>query len=312
MSASQEDKNPLESSTLPLLDSAVLRSFVTIAETGSFSRAARLLYRTPAALSMQIKRLEETLERPLFLREARQVRLTPEGEMLLPYGRRLLMLNQEAVAQFLAPRLEGRVRLGTPDDVGTRILPHLLSQFARSHPGVQVEVIGGRSADMRFRIDRGDLDLALVTLAANEQERERPGTRVDTVYTESLVWAGCEGGIAAERTPVPIAVANPGCPWRTTALSALHREGIRYRVAYTSENTAGQQAAVAADLAIAPLPTSSVSAPLHTLGPETGLPELGPYHVALVRKRALGPVTQTFAKEIEAAFGALQPVRPLS
>lgn len=312
MSTPPESNNPLESSHLPLLDSNVLRTFVTIAETGSFSRAARLLCRTPAALSMQIKRLEETLERPLFLREARQVRLTPEGEMLLPYGRRLLLLNEEAVSQFLAPPLEGRVRLGTPDDVGTRILPRLLSQFARSHPGVQVDVIGGRSADMRFRIDRGDLDLALVTLAADEQERDRPGTRVDTVYTESLVWVGCEGGIAVERSPVPIAIANPGCPWRATALSALHRKGVRYRVAYTSEHTAGQQAAVAADLAIAPLPISSVAPPLHLLGPESGLPELEAYQVALVRKTMPGPVTEAFASEIEAAFADLQQMRPSS
>ncbi|MHA7835788.1 MAG: LysR family transcriptional regulator [Algiphilus sp.] len=297
------------SSTLPLLDSAVLRSFVTIAETGSFSRAARLLFRTPAALSMQIKRLEETLERPLFVREARQVRLTPEGEMLLGYARRLLLLNEEAVAQFLAPRLEGRVRLGTPDDVGTRILPKLLSQFARMHPGVQVEVIGGRSADMRFRIDRGDLDLALVTLAANESERERPGMRVDIVYTEALVWAGCEGGVAAERRPVPIALANPGCPWRATALSALHRSEVRYRVAYTSENTAGQQAAASADLAIAPLPASTVASPLHILGTDSELPVLDAYHVALVRKQRLGPVTQAFADAISDAFAELQSAR---
>lgn len=299
-----------QSSTLPLLDSAVLRSFVTIAETGSFSRAARLLFRTPAALSMQIKRLEETLERPLFVREARQVRLTPEGEMLLGYGRRLLLLNEEAVAQFLAPKLEGRVRLGTPDDVGTRILPALLSQFARTHPGVQVDVIGGRSADMRFRIDRGDLDIALVTLAANEAERERPGMRVDIVYTESLVWAGCEGGVAAERRPVPVALANPGCPWRANALSALHRSGVRYRVAYTCESTVGQQAAASADLAIAPLPANSVSPPLYMLGSEDGLPPLDPYHVALVRKTDLGPVTQTFADVITEAFADLQRVRP--
>ncbi|WP_420427428.1 LysR family transcriptional regulator [Algiphilus sp.] len=309
MTSDTEHPTTSPSSTLPLLDSAVLRSFVTIAETGSFSRAARLLFRTPAALSMQIKRLEETLERPLFVREARQVRLTPEGEVLLGYGRRLLLLNEEAVTQFLAPKLEGRVRLGTPDDVGTRMLPTLLSQFARMHPRVQVDVIGGRSADMRFRIDRGDLDLALVTLAADEAERERPDMRVDIVYTEALVWVGCEGGIAAERRPVPIALANPGCPWRATALSALHRSGVRYRVAYTSENTAGQQAAASADLAVAPLPVSSVSAPLHALGPETGLPELDRYHVALVRKSALGPVTQAFADAIEGAFADLQAGR---
>ena len=128
---------------LPLLDSDLVRTFVAIAETGSFTRAARQVFRTPGALSMQIKRLEETLGKTLFVRDARQVRLTPEGEVLLSFGRRLLKLNEEAVAQFLAPSLEGRVRFGTPDDVGTRLLPGVLAQFARSHPAVQVDVVVG-------------------------------------------------------------------------------------------------------------------------------------------------------------------------
>src|SRR5699024_7858577 len=101
--------------SIPMLDTDVLRTFVTIAECGSFTRAARQVFRTPSALSMQIKRLEEMLGQTLFVREARQVRLTPEGEILLGYGRRLLKLNEEAVAQFLAPTISGRVGFGTTD-----------------------------------------------------------------------------------------------------------------------------------------------------------------------------------------------------
>ncbi|BBI64720.1 hypothetical protein HSBAA_60260 [Vreelandella sulfidaeris] len=140
---------------LPLLDSEVLRTFVMIAESGSFTRAAQQLFRTPSALSMQIKRLEETLGQTLFVREARYVRLTAEGEMLLGYGRRLLKLNAEAVTQFLAPTLEGRVGLGITDDVVGRILPTVLTQFARSHPAVQVDVVVGRSIDLLARLDEG-------------------------------------------------------------------------------------------------------------------------------------------------------------
>ena len=138
---------------LPLLDSEVLRTFVTIAESGSFTRAAQQLFRTPSALSMQIKRLEEILGQNLFVREARQVRLTAEGEVLLGYSRRLLKLNAEAVTQFLAPALEGRVGLGITDDVVWRVLPTVLAQFARSHPAVQVDVIVGRSVELLARLD---------------------------------------------------------------------------------------------------------------------------------------------------------------
>ncbi len=156
-----EPSNP--GTTAPLLESDVLRTFVAIAESGSFTRAAGQIYRSTSAVSMQIKRLEDTLGRPLFVREARQVRLTPAGETLLGYARRLLKLNEEAIAHFLQPALQGRVRFGTPADVGTRILPGLLALFARSHPGVEVDVSVARSIDMIERIDAGELDLALIT-----------------------------------------------------------------------------------------------------------------------------------------------------
>jgi len=128
---------------LPLLDSEVLRTFVTIAESGSFTRAAQQLFRTPSALSMQIKRLEETLGQSLFIREARRVSLTPEGEVLLGYGRRLLKLNEEAVGRFLAPSLEGSVRLGTPDDVA-RAIYYLSSEESSYVTGTEIWVTGGQ------------------------------------------------------------------------------------------------------------------------------------------------------------------------
>ncbi len=221
---------PSHPTALPLLDTDVLRSFVAIAESGSFTRAANQVFRTPSALSMQIKRLEETLGQSLFVREARQVRLTPEGEMLLGYSRRLLRLNEEAVTQFLTPSLEGTVRFGTPDDVGSRILPRVLSQFARSHPAVQVDVMVGRSIDLLERLDKGELDLVLAT-AGNEGF---PADRGEVVHTEPLVWVGREGGVALERSPLPLAMANHGCAWRRMALSALDESGLAYRIAISA------------------------------------------------------------------------------
>ena len=85
----------------PLLDTEILRSFVAIAETESFTQAASEVFRTPSALSMQIKRLEEQVGQRLFLREARRVSLTAEGEAMLGYARRLLKLNQEAISLSL-------------------------------------------------------------------------------------------------------------------------------------------------------------------------------------------------------------------
>ncbi|EPC01041.1 hypothetical protein L861_10740 [Litchfieldella anticariensis FP35 = DSM 16096] len=284
--------------TLPLLDTDVLRTFVAIAESGSFTRAARQVFRTPSALSMQIKRLEETLGHPLFVREARQVRLTPEGEMLLSYGRRLLKLNEEAVSQFLAPSLEGTVRFGTPDDVGTRILPGVLTQFARTHPAVQVDVVVGRSTEIRRRMEEGELDLVLVTAGNQGQEAEHG----EIVHTEPLVWACREGGVAPRRSPLPVSLANHGCAWRAMALTALDRAGISYRIAYTSEHCAGQEAAMLADLAVAPFPLSLVRAPLRKVDREASLPPLGDYQVVLIRREGIGAASEALAGHVVEVF----------
>ncbi|MCQ4296292.1 LysR substrate-binding domain-containing protein [Pseudomonas stutzeri] len=285
-------------SATPLLESDVLRTFVAIAESGSFTRAAGQIYRSTSAVSMQIKRLEETLGRSLFIREARQVRLTPAGETLLGYARRLLKLNEEAVAQFRQPTLQGRVRFGTPADVGTRILPGLLALFARSHPGVEVDVSVARSIDMIERIDAGELDLALVTIGNLGQD----DSRGEPVHSEPLVWAGRSGGIAALRSPLPLALASPDCAWRRQALDALDRIGRHYRVAYSSEQTSGQEAAMIADLAIAPYPASLLRPPLQCLDGQYGLPQLGDYRINLLRGGNRSDAVDILAEQVIAAF----------
>lgn len=287
--------SPIRTESMPLLDTDVVKSFVAIAESGSFTRAARQVFRTPSALSMQIKRLEEILGCTLFVREARQVTLTPEGEMLLGYGRRLLRLNQEAVQQFLAPTLVGRIGFGTPDDVGTRILPGVFAQFARSHPAVQVDVVVGSSAGNLERLDAGELDMVLVTVGNSGQT-----PRGEVVHTEPLVWAGREGGVAVHRDPLPVALANPGCVWRKSALDALAEAGMAYRVAYSCEHCSGQEAAMIADLAVAPFPLSLVRPPLRKVSRE-GLPELPDYQIALV-KRGASPVADALASHVREAF----------
>jgi DNA-binding transcriptional LysR family regulator len=285
----------IDTSKLPLLDTDVLRTFVAIAECGSFTRAAAQVHRTPAALSMQIKRLEETIGKPVFRREPRQVRLTSEGEILLGYSRRLLKLNAEAVQQVLSPSLTGKISFGTTDDIGTRILPGVLAQFARSFPGVQVDVTITSSRENLDRIDSGSLDMGLVIIGNEGQE-----VRGEIIHTEPLVWAGREGGIAFEQSPLPLALANQGCVWRRTALDALDNAGLAYRVAYTCENTAAQEAAMLADLAITPFPISLIRSPIRRLERE-GLPELAKYQISLVRNSS-DPETDMLAEHIKSAF----------
>ncbi len=283
---------------LPLLETDVLRTFVAIAETGSFARAAKSVYRTPSAVSMQIRKLEDTLGRQVFVRDGRSVRLTPEGEALLGYGRRILRLSDEAVGLFRAPDVEGEVCIGTPDDFGTRFLPNILGRFARTHPAVDVDVTLDMSNALIERLDAGDLDLTLVTTAFGPEVLDRG----QLVYSEPIVWAGLDGGCAYERRPMPLALAPQGCAWRATALNHLDAAGVPHRVAYSSPHCTGQMAAIYADLAIAPFPESLIEPPLERLDARHGLPDLGDYQIVLACRPNLGPAAEALANHVVDSF----------
>ena len=286
---------------LPLLDLDVLRTFVAIAETGSFTTAATAVFRTPSAVSMQIKKLEDILGRSVFSRDARSVTLTNDGEMLLGYARRMLSINREAVAKFIVPDISGVVRLGSPDDYGERVLPHVLKRFAQSHPSIAVDVVIDQSSNLRRRMDDRTLDITLLT---NSYKTSAVGAEV--LLTEAIVWAGAKGGCAHLREPLPVSLWEEGCAWRAGALEALGREGRNYRVAYMSAHTAGQRAAIMADLAVAPLPKSFLGSDMVELTAKDGLPEIGNYNIAMiVAPEAAAPV-KAAADHIRAAFDAFR------
>lgn len=286
---------------LPLLDLDVLRTFVAIAETGSFTTAASAVYRTPSAVSMQIKKLEDILGRSVFSRDARSVKLTTDGEMLLGYARRMLAINREAVSKFIVPDIVGVVRLGSPDDFGERVLPHVLKRFAQSHPSIAVDVTIDQSVNLRRRMDDRALDITLLTNACNANTNG-----AEVLLVEPIVWAGAKGGCAYLREPLPVSIWEEGCVWRAGALEALGREGRDYRVAYMSAHTAGQRAAIMADLAVAPLPKSFLGEEMLELGPADGMPEIGDYNIAmLVAPEASAPV-KAVADHIRATFEVLR------
>lgn len=167
----------------PLLDLDVLRTFIAIADTGSFAAAAEAVYRTPSAVSMQIKKLEEMLGRAVFIRDSRSVKLTRDGEILLEHGRRLLALNRELVAKFRAPDIAGEVRLGAPDDAAERFLPGMLSRFGESHAGVTVNVIVENTIPLIERVRQKNVDIALVTCS-----QSHPGSEhAEVLLRERLV-----------------------------------------------------------------------------------------------------------------------------
>jgi DNA-binding transcriptional LysR family regulator len=279
-----------------LLEIDLLKTFLTISETGSFTVAAGRVFRTPSAVSMQIKRLEEQLGRALFIRHPRHVTLTADGEAFLVHAREMLRINDEALARFRLPQVEGRVRFGAPDDLGARYLPTVLSRFASTHPLVEVAVVLSTSATLMQQLAAGEIDLILTVSA---EQALAPG---ELIFSERLVWVGARDGVAFSRTPVPLALSAHGCPWRATALAALNAANRGYRIAYTSETGAGQLAAVMADLAIAPLPIGIVGENQRVLTEKDGFGQIGRYHLRLLKGADTGSAGQVFADHIRHSF----------
>ena len=277
--------------SMPVIDNEMLKTFVAIAETGSMSKAAKLVFRTPAAVSMQVKKLEEMLECQLFDRKSRTTSLNSEGDTLLRYARKILRLNDEVMTEFLKPKLDGLIKIGLPEQFGVHELPLILSRFAKTHPGVQVQVTMAQSRDLLTMFESKEVDLAVLSANMNASY----GGHLQAIRMEKIVWAYLENGCAIKKTPIPLALAEHGCVWRELALKALDDNAISYRLAYTSENCVGQLAAVHADLAVAAVPESLVKLPLKQVPESIDLPEIGYAQTALLCRSDSSEATRELA-----------------
>lgn len=283
---------------MPLLELDLLKTLVAIVETGNFSAAAEVVFRTPSAVSMQVKRIEELLGRAIFARDSRSVSLTPEGELLLSHARRMLALNRDVISQFITPDVAGVVRLGAPDDAAERFLPEMLRRFTESHCCVTVDVVVEPSVELVRKVRQKQLDLAIFTAEADYN-----GTVAsEVVFREPLVWATVKGGIAVEKKPLPLSVWDETCVWRKAGIEALERDGRDYRVAFQSAHISGQKAAILADLAVAPVPMSSVSGNIIVADRKHGLPELPDYSLGLIIPEDALPPARAAADHLRACF----------
>ena len=283
--------------TIPLLDLDLLKTLVAIAETGSFSAAAAAVLRTPSAVSMQVKKIEDLLGRPVFIRDSRSVELTADGAFLLEHARRMLALNRDALARFVQPDVEGVVRLGAPDDVAERFLPKMLRGFAETHPCVTVDVTVDGSERMISMLKSGRLDLTLITCEAGFDDHG-----AEVLFRERLVWATCRGGVAVERQPLPLSVWEEGCVWRKAGIDGLDAVGRDWRVAFQSAHISGQRAAILADLAVAPIPESSIGGEIIEAPAKYGLPKLPKYALGLVIWPDPTPAVHAAADHLRASF----------
>lgn len=275
-----------------LLDIDQLRTFVAIAEWGTFTRAAETVHKTQSAVSMQMKRLEDTIGKPLFERDGRTSKLTDEGDQLLDYARRIVRLSMEALASFADAELAGRVRLGLPDDYADRYLPEILARFSQSNPRVEVTVVCEPTPMLFERINASDLDLAIITHV------ESRGS-ASVIRRERLLWVTSSRNCVHETSPVPLALGRSFCAWRQAATVALESMARPYRVLYSSWNSTAVGAAVLAGLAVSVLPESALRPGMRILGASDGFPSLPSCKIALLRNRSdPSPLAEALAGHI--------------
>ena len=283
-------------------DAGLLRTFVAICDSGSFTKAARDVNLTQSAVSLHIKRLEEQVGSRLIDRNPRGIALTAHGEVLLSYARRILALHEEAERR-LGREAAAVVRIGAPDYFDFNILSSLLQEFGHRYPAIRLQVELGIGPDISELLDRGDLDLAIVSRELGE------GDGIP-LCRERRIWAGARTMQLGPDEPAPLALYPPHCRWRQLALDHLDRAGRAWTVVLQSAGTAGILSALDAGLGITVFPEYGLPRSLKTFGTAAALPALPDFEFVLRRNGTCSPAIDHLADMITSAFHLSVALRP--
>ena len=255
------------------LDLGTLRSFTTIAESGSMTRAATRLFMTQSAISMQIKRLENTLGFSVFERGSQGMTPTAEGEQLLQFARQMLALNDEAMGRLTSPDYEGQIRLGVPGDIMYPHVPNVLKEFNRDYPRVQIRLSSSQTVTLKKEFKEGLHDIIVTT-------EKSAGKGGEVISNQPLVWTGSPDGQAWRKRPLPIGFAK-NCAFRPGVVRTLNASGIAWIDAVASEDTLACEAMTAADLCVAAELESAIHSSRVAIDHGGQLPDLPEHAIAV-------------------------------
>ncbi|MDF7660871.1 LysR substrate-binding domain-containing protein [Erwiniaceae bacterium L1_54_6] len=249
------------------LDIELLRTFIAVADSHTFSKAGIRLGRTQGAVSQQMQRLETLVGTALFEKEGRTKRLTQHGQQLLSYARDLLLLNDDALRSLKDSRFSGVLRIGSPHDVADTLLPPLLSQIARWAPSLNIELDVGRSPFLMEALHRGEVDMTIST-------RFDPQLEGVLLRTSPTVWICSAQYQHRPHSPLPLILADYPSIFRRVAIEALDAAQVRWSPAYTTSNLLGIKAAVKARLGVTARSIELLDSDMRVLGESDGLPRL--------------------------------------
>ncbi|MEE9387913.1 MAG: LysR family transcriptional regulator [Paracoccaceae bacterium] len=277
------------------LDLTALRSFVAVSDAGGVTRAAGFLNLTQSAVSMQLKRLEESLDIQLLDRSARTISLTASGEQLLGYARQMLSLNDEVYSRLTHQAFEGEIVVGVPHDIVYPAIPNVLRRFNCEYPRVKVQLVSSYTRALKEMFAKGECDMILTTEDGVDAEGEK-------LVTLPLVWVGAPGGTAWRQRPLRLAFEYR-CFFRKMVQAALSQADIPWEMAIESEQSRPIEAAVSADLAIHAMIDGTSPPQCEIIAHGGNLPELETVNINLyLSTNSKGQMADDMARFIRQAF----------
>ena len=263
-------------SDAPVFDPVQLKSFLTLAETRNFTRAAERLGISQPTVSQHVRKLEHAAGRVLVTRDTREVRLTDNGDAMAGFARTILAANDLATRYFSGAAMRGRLRFGTADDLAITGLPRILREFRQLYPQINLELTVSQSDQLYRRLKSGALDLVFVKWVSGAQEGE-------VVKQDTFAWVGLEQTVLEPGAPVPVIAYPAPSLSRKLALDALEHAGRTWRITCTTKQISGVLAALRAGIGIAVMPTSLVPEDLKIITRRFDLPPVGDVDFTLIR-----------------------------
>lgn len=258
----------------------LLRSFVTVIEVESYTRAADLLGRTQPAISLQIRRLEDLVGQKLIVQKGRQISLTEQGETLAQHARQILRLNDVAITQFNRTEDGAGLRIGLPLDYAVDLLQDAVMGLIRRRPEVQVEIQCALSNDLIEALHKDEIDIIVALFRGSDQQFLYRG------WQEQPIWVGAQSFDIPPTGALPLVVHPAGCAYRTRMSEALKRANRRWRIAYSSPGINGVQAAVLGGLGLSCLTVPTLLPGMRQFTAADGLPDPAPLHIGLFFRQA--------------------------
>lgn len=258
-----------------MFDPVLLRTFVAVAETLSFTQAGMRLGLSQPTVSQHVRKLEQAAGRTLVARDTRAVALTDNGEAMLGFARDILAAQDQASSYFTGSAMRGRLRFGSADDLALTQLPGILRDFRQLYPQINLELTVSQSPVLLRRLQAGQLDLVFI--------KQDPGAGEGRlVRRDRMVWVGHRSVTVDDSAPVPVIAYQAPSLSRSYAIRSLQAVGRTWRITCTVKEVNGVLAAARAGIGIAVFPQSLIPPDLAQVSAAYDLPELGDVDFILV------------------------------